>query len=362
MASPFVGGPERQMLGLALALPSSYRTTFLSFSERGLCRPFLDEVRRCGFEGIELQHNFPNVRRAAHEVAGQLRSLKTDVVCCSGYKPDVIGLMASRQCGVKAISVSHGWTGATLKVKAYETLDRLALRWMQAVVCVSEAQAVKVRRTGTPPDRVHVIRNAVSLHRFGKPDAKYRHEMEGFFGTPLRRIVCAAGRLSPEKGFAKLVEAAALVVKSDPKVGFIIFGEGPLRGQLTRLICEHKLQDKVVMPGFRGNLEAYLPHADVLALPSFTEGLPVIVLEALAARVPVVATAVGGVPEVVEESKSGYLVPPGDAAALARRLGDMLGDDSKRREMGGRGRQCVEEQFTFAAQSARYQKLFEESL
>src|SRR5689334_16002425 len=106
MASPFFGGPERQMLGLALALPREYRTTFLSFSERGLCRPLLDEVRRSGLEAIELSHNFPYIRRAAREVAGYLRSLKADVVCCSGYKPDLIGLLASRQAQVPVISVS----------------------------------------------------------------------------------------------------------------------------------------------------------------------------------------------------------------------------------------------------------------
>src|SRR5580765_5275819 len=137
MASPFIGGPERQMLGLAEALPREYRTTFLSFSERGLCRPFLDEARRCGFDALELKFNFPDVRRAASEVAGHLRRLRADIVCCSGYKPDIIGLLAGRQTGVPVVSVSHGWTAATMKVRFNETIDRLALRWMDAVVCVS---------------------------------------------------------------------------------------------------------------------------------------------------------------------------------------------------------------------------------
>jgi glycosyltransferase involved in cell wall biosynthesis len=283
--------------------------------------------------------------------------LRADVVCCSGYKPDLIGWWAARQAGVPVISVSHGWTGATFKVRCYETVDRWMLRWMDAIVCVSQAQATKVRRAGAPLERVHVIRNAVALDRFEAPDAQFRKEIEGFFPSPRSRLIGAAGRLSPEKGFEQLVEAATLMTAKDPRLGFVIFGEGPLRGELTQLIAKCHLQGNVILPGFRSNLEQYLPHFDVVALSSYTEGLPVIVLEALAASVPVVATAVGGVPEVIEDGVSGWLVPPGDAPALAGRLTDALSSDA--RAMGRRGRKRVEEQFTFAAQSVLYQQLFE---
>jgi glycosyltransferase involved in cell wall biosynthesis len=360
MASPFFGGPERQMLGLALALPRSYRVSFLSFSERGLCRPMLEQVRRHHFEGIELIHNFPQVRRAISEVVGQLRRLHADVVCCNGYKPDLIGWRACRQLGLPAISVSHGWTGASWKVRVYEALDRIALRWMDATVCVSEGQAVKVRRTGALPESIHVIRNAVSLEKFDHPDARFRQELQSYFPSPRSHIVGAAGRLSPEKGLDKLIEAAAVLSRKLPGIGFVIFGEGPLRHELTRLIARHRLREHVVLPGFRNNLEEYLPHFDVVALPSYTEGLPVIVLEAFAARVPVVGSAVGGVPEVIEDGVSGYLVPPGDSNVLAQRIEEVLGDDGRRLAMGQHGRRRVEDQFTFAAQSVQYQKLFEQ--
>ena len=360
MASPFFGGPERQMLGLALALPRNYVSIFLSFSERGLCRPLLDEVRRHGMEAIELHHNFPDVRRSACEVAMHLRRTGADVVCCSGYKPDLIGWRAARQVGIPVVSVSHGWTGVSLKVRLYEAANRLVLRWMDAIVCVSEGQAAKVRRTGAPSERIHVIRNAVALETFGVPQQRYRQELQGFFKTPPRRLVGAAGRLSPEKGLEKLIDAAALILPEAPDTGFVIFGEGPLRPNLTRQIAARGLQNRVVLPGFRDNLDQYLPHFDVVALSSYTEGLPVIVLEAFAARVPVVGTAVGGVPEVIEHGRSGFVVPPGDAPALARSILELLRDDERRRAMGQRGRQRVEEQFTFAAQAAQYQRLLQQ--
>ncbi|HYT92188.1 MAG TPA: glycosyltransferase [Gemmataceae bacterium] len=359
MASPFVGGPERQVLGLAQSLPEHYRSVFLSFSEGGRARPLLDEARRHGFEAIELQHNIGALRRAVAEVAAHLQRLRADVLCCSGYKPDLIGLLAARRVGVPVVSVSHGWTGATFKVRVNETLDRLVVRWMDRVVCVSEAQAVKVRRAGVASERVVVIRNAIGPDAFAAPDPSAREELHSFFPRPPQRLVGAAGRLSPEKGFGVLVEAATAVTRADRDVGFVLFGDGPLRETLARQIAQRGLAERFVLAGFRTDLGRFLPHCDLVALPSYTEGLPVIVLEAFAAGVPVVATAVGGTPEVIEEGQSGYLVPPGDAAALARRLSDLLGSDSERRAMGARGRQRVQEQFTFAAQARRYQELFE---
>src|SRR5256885_6207076 len=90
-ASPFFGGPERQMLGLAEHLSERYRSVFLSFPERGLARPFLDEARRRGFEAHALRNNVPRVRQAVHELVAHLRRLNADILCCHGYKPDVIG-------------------------------------------------------------------------------------------------------------------------------------------------------------------------------------------------------------------------------------------------------------------------------
>src|SRR5207244_3581755 len=118
------------------------------------------------------------------------------------------------------------------------------------------------------------------------------------------------------------------------------------------------LGDRVILAGFRGDLDQLLPALDLLVLPSFTEGLPNVVLEAFAARVPVVATAVGGTPEVITDGVSGYLVPAGDPAALARRILDVVRDDQGRRAMGRHGYERVQAEFTFEAQAQQYQKLF----
>src|SRR5205823_2245703 len=120
-----------------------------------------------------------------------------------------------------------------------------------------------------------------------------------------------------EKGFGVLVEAAAGALRGDPAAGVVLFGEGVLRSDLERRVRELGLAGRFVMPGFRTDLDTLFPAADVVALPSFTEGLPNVALEAGAAGVPVVATAVGGTPEVVADGETGFLVPPGEPGPFA---------------------------------------------
>jgi glycosyltransferase involved in cell wall biosynthesis len=358
-ASTFLGGPERQMLGLAQTLSAQYRTAFLLFAEGGRCRHFLEGIRRQGFEGEALANDTPWVRAVVRELAGRLGELGADVLCCHGYKANLLGRTAARRAGVPVVAVSRGWTGENLKVRLYERLDRFTLGWADRVVCVSEGQAGKVRRAGVPPERVRVIRNAIRADRFAEPKPRYRELLQGLFSTPRDLIVGAAGRLSPEKGFAVLVRAAVQVCRQLPDVGFVLFGDGTLRERLQADIALAGLGSQFVLAGMRGDLDAFMPYMDLVVLPSFTEGLPNVALEAMAAAVPVVATAVGGTPEVVENGVTGCLVPAGDVDALAAGIKRVL-TSSERQAMGQRGRERVLRHFTFEAQASQYERLFSE--
>jgi glycosyltransferase involved in cell wall biosynthesis len=141
-------------------------------------------------------------------------------------------------------------------------------------------------------------------------------------------------------------------------VGFVLFGEGRLRAELNRQIAEAGLSDRFILAGFHRDLDSLLPGLDVLIQSSFTEGLPNILLEALAAEVPVVATAVGGTPELVEQGVNGLLVPAGEPSALAKGIEEMLSSESRRQTMGRRGRDRVGALFTFEAQASQYLRLF----
>lgn len=360
-ASTFFGGPERQMLGLAQSLThTQVESAFLSFAEKGRCRSFLGRVCQAGFEAVALEHDTPWLRAEARDLTDHLARLQPDVLFCHGYKANLLGRVAARRRAIPAVSVSRGWTHENWKVRLYEALDRRHLRWMDRVVAVSEGQAEKVRRCGGRPERVRVIHNAVDPERFADPDPSYRVKLRRFFRQPFTRIVGAAGRLSPEKGFDVLIDAAARVVNAEESVGFLLFGEGPCKADLVKRINAAGLSRFFVLSGFRADLDRFFPFLDLLVLPSYTEGLPNVVLEAFAGGVPVVATAVGGTPEVVEDKVSGYLIPPGDPDALAARILDALSSEDNLRDMGLRGRQCVLEHFTFERQAKHYLELLDE--
>lgn len=359
-ASTFYGGPERQMCGLARSLPPKYRSVFCSFAEKGACRHFLEEAQRQGLEAFALRHDTPFLRAAARELEEHLKRLGASVLCCHTYKADLVGRVAARRRGIPVVAVSRGWTAASWKLRLYEALDRVALRWMDRVVCVSAGQAARVRAAGVPDERVAVIRNAVFPDRFARPDATYQDRLRAYFLRPPSTIIAAAGRLSPEKGFQLLIPAARKLLQDDPSLGFILFGEGPLGKKLAREITSAGLEGQFILGGFRADLDFFLPFCDLLVLPSYREGLPNVILEAFAAGVPVVATAVGGTPEIVEEGVNGYLVPAGDSSLLGRRIGDLLCSEAARKAMGARGRQTVERNFSFEAHSRRYQQLFQE--
>jgi len=359
--SPFVGGPERQMLGLAQHLPAEIETRFLLFGDKGRSQAMQAETTRLGFDCMTLAHDAPQFRKTIDEIAATLMGLGADLLICHGYKADILGWRAARRARVKVIAVSHGWTAATWKVRVNETFDRFALRRLDRVVCVSAGQGEKVLRAGVSPGKILIIRNAIDPAPTPL-NAEALAELRQRFVEPKRWLIGGAGRFSPEKGYEQMVAAAALVRKTHPQAGFILFGQGPLQPDLERAIAENGLEGHFLLGGFRTDLASLWPGFDVAVLPSYTEGLPVMALEALVAGVPVVATAVGGTPEVIRDGVDGFLVPPREPAALADRVGRLLDDDDARRALGLAGQQRVLTDFTFAAQAEAFNLLFEELL
>jgi len=355
-SSRFFGGPERQMLGLADALRGRAETQFLSFAEGGRCGAFLAECHRRGHDADFLNFDTPRLAAAARELRGRLDG--ADVLLCHGYKADLLGQNAARRLGLPVVAVSRGWTGETWRVRFYEAIDRRMLRGMDLVVCVSEAQAVKVRAAGVPAAKVVVIRNAARPMAFPPPSDAGRSRLSAHAASPGDLLVVTAARLSPDKGIHVLIDAARRVVDRVPGARFIVFGEGAERERLERQIAECGLEEAVRLAGFSPGLDQLWPNADLMVLPSFTEGLPNVILEASAAGVPVVATAVGGTPEAVDPGQTGLLVPPGDPLALAGAVVELLIDPLRRRKLGLAGRRFVREGFTFGVQATQYLAMF----
>jgi glycosyltransferase involved in cell wall biosynthesis len=179
------------------------------------------------------------------------------------------------------------------------------------------------------------------------------------FGLPSDAVVViSAGRLSPEKNFSGFIAAAAPVISGRDRVYFVVLGEGVMRKELEQQIARAGLRERFLLPGFSSDVPALLAEADIFISSSHTEGLPVAVLEGAGAGLPVVATAVGGTPEVIRDGYNGLLVPPGDVAALRRSIERLLDNPEEARSMGRRGAALVLECFDFDQHARKLEALY----
>lgn len=361
-SSRFFGGPERQMLGLAVALRPDVETSFASFSEGGRSGEFLNHVRQAGFQSVSLAHDTPKLLAARREVIRLIQTQSIHVLLCHGYKAGIVGWFAARKAGIPAIAVSRGWTGEDWKVRMYERADRLMLRRMDRVVCVSHGQAAKVRKLGVPAERIEVIHNAIDCDRFTTPDPLYRKQLLDFFPDAEREhiqfVAGAAGRLSPEKGFDILIEAAQPLLLNDPRMGFVLFGEGGMRKTLQDQINQAGIDNRFRLAGHTGSLDQFMPCLDLFVQSSHTEGLPNVLLEATAAGVPIVATNVGGTPEVVQPGARCQLLEPGDSEQLSECISNIKASKKDPASILHQTERLSDE-FSFSKQRDRYFSLFQ---
>lgn len=366
IASAFFSGPDRQILELARALRqngSGIQTVIASFSEGGQAFHFLDEAREAGFETYELQNDMPHLRKAAGELAQFVRNNEISAVFLHGHKPRMVAYLAAKRAGVPMIGVSRGWTSENLKIKLYNRIDKWLHRRMDHIVSVSQGQADKIIQSGTPKERVTVIHNAIRTERFGlAPNPKYLETLRSYFNTAPRFLLGAAGRFSPEKGYDVLLEAMSELVKTGISAGLVLFGEGSQEENLRQQIETLGLSEQVALPGFTSELDRFMPFFDVFVQSSHSEGLPNVLLEAMATHTAVVATDVGGTRELVLDAQCGLLVPAAAAKPLAEAIRRMLEDEPLRKTFEHNARKRVEEHFHFESQAQSYIELLKNVL
>lgn len=224
------------------------------------------------------------------------------------------------------------------------TLSRWKYRQVDCFVCASEAIRRMVVADGIPEERTVTVHEGIDLGRVEAAPPARLHE--DFWLPHDAPIVGNVAALVPHKGQRYLIDAAALVVRQVPDARFVIAGEGDLRPALERQIKEHRLEKHVLLAGFRPDVLSVHKSFDIFALTSTTEGLGTSLLDAMASGKPIVATTAGGIPEVVQDGKTGLLVPPKDPEALATALVSLLKDPERRRRLGEAGLARVRERFS----------------
>jgi len=224
------------------------------------------------------------------------------------------------------------------------SFSRWKHRQVDCFIAASEAIRRMLVADGIPPNRVVTVHEGIDVELVQGAPAVNVHEV--CFLPHRAPLVGNVAALVPHKGQRHLVEAARLVVRELPDARFVILGEGELREQLERQVRDYHLEKHVVLPGFRTDVLGCIKGFDVFAMSSVTEGLGTSLLDAMACSRAIVATRAGGIPEIVDDGRTGVLVEPRDHAAMARAILRLLKDDELRRRMGEAGLARVSERFT----------------
>lgn len=324
--------------------------------------PFTDLVRQEGFavHAVDVSRTFKlgGVRR----LAALLRARDVDVLHThAALASNVLGRVAGRLARVAVVSHMHienHFRPNRLARAVHSFLDNTTARTAARVIAVSGDTRGALVAQGYRPDAIQVIHNGIDVEReAAKRGAGLRAELGVGAGVPL---VGEIARLCDVKGQRELIEAAAAV----PDVHVVLVGDdlelgGAFRDRLEEQARRAGVAGRVHFLGHRDDAGAILDQLDVFALPSWIEGLPVTVLEAMAHAKPVVATPVGGTPEVVLDGETGILVPPRDPAALAAALGRLVADPGLRARLGRAGRSRVEQEFSETAMTSRVLEVYD---
>ena len=275
------------------------------------------EARRQGLKVIPFRmKNGPNWV-GAFKLLCFARREGVELIHSHGYKGNILfGLMPRALRRLPLVATLHGYTsnGRLGRMLVYEWLDRLSLRRLERVVLVNPlmAQLPALRRL----PNTAVIANGIN------PAVAAGVELDTSILAFLHRAptVVAVGRLSPEKGFDLLLRSVAVLRAEGRPLQVLLLGDGGLRDSLLTLGKELALEDSLLLPGYVRNVSAYLPHCSLLAMPSLTEGLPMALLEAMTAGVPVAASSVGGIPAALADGRAGLLVAPGNVEQLSQAI------------------------------------------
>jgi len=352
-----VGGAQIHVRDLALAVRAKGYSPTVITSGNG---SYVEDLRACGIPVVLLRHLTRPIRplqdlRALRELLSVLKNLGPDLLTAHGSKVGVMGRVASRTLRLPLVATVHGWASVpgtpAAQALVSRPLERLLGSLANKVITVSDFD----RRFGlesrlVPADRVVTVHN-------GMPDIPAT-----LFADPSRcppRMVMVA-RFEPQKDHKTLIRALGGLRHLRWELDLI--GDGRLRGEVETLVQQLEIRDRVRFHGQRRDVADLLAQAQVSLLISNWEGFPLSILESMRARLPVIATSVGGVDEAVTDQKTGYLVPRGDPGLLRERIAQLLTSPELRASMGMAGRQRYEQHFTLEHMVAKTLAVYQEAL
>ena len=352
-----VGGAEWHVVNLALALAEQGHRITLACTVKGVLAHLAEQA---GISVRPLMHRLVKRRlsfKYAWKLAKLVRQSQFDLVHAHMYASALASAYALLGTSIPLVITEH--SQANWRSHFALRCSRWSYSQARHIIAVSrEIQRRLIEQEGVPSDRISVIMNALppasELHTGIQPDLP----------AALRDgpLVGVAARLQPEKGVAYFLQATAHVLQFLPHVHFLVMGDGPQMKELKAHVEEPGVQEHVHFLGFRLDTRAIIGLLDVLIVPSLSEGTPLVTLEAMTAGVPVVASAVGGIPEQVRHQHEGILVPPGDALALSEAILHLLQNPTRMQQLGEAGRRRALSRFSFTTMVEKTENVYRATL
>lgn len=363
LSSYDVFGPEKTVLNECLALSRvGWDTEIVNFWDDE-DTPFAAKARARGvtYSCIASGRKFDPAGILA--LRRRIRALGRPLVHSHGYKADLYSLLAARLAGVPLVTTVHGWTSENFKVRLYEKLQAGSWRFFDRVFCVSESYRRVARGAGVAEQKLILVPNGIMASYHVANAAQARAAARQRLDLADEHVAVAIiGRLGIEKGHAYFLRSAADVLRRHPQTRFLVIGEGAERGNIESLAEQLDILPYVQMLGHQDDMPEIYPAIDVLAIASLREGLPNVLLEAMLHSIPAVATAVGGIPDVICDGDDGLLAPPQDIARYSEQLARIVGDPMLRRAMGDRARQKIVQDYLFEQRIENVERLYNDTL
>ena len=362
------GGVEEHAFLLASQLPHYGFQPILIYNDNSALAPLterLDALRIPRINHDVTRGGFWSQTTSARALAKILKQVGADILHIQliSYYGGRVPLLAGRWADMPMVVTHHIAPDSPLSQIEQFGRQPFLDEVLRFISVSEENRKLQLLNMGLPPERTVCIHNGIVPSPVVPDKSLARSVFLNELGINIDApLIGAIGRIVTQKGFEYLIRAMPQILSRTPDAQVVFIGEGELMAELNDLAVELRVADRIHWMGFRSDAQMLQPGLDVLAMPSLYEGLPLALLESMAAEIPVVAHAVSGIPEAVTDGQEGYLVPLGDLGALAERISDLLNNPVLAHEMGRRARQRVLQQFTLDGMAQKTAALYEDIL
>ncbi len=349
------GGTEKWLVKLIKHWDNTrFEASVISFKD-GVLR---SELLNLGIEPIIVEKPKGHHLRFIRKLYTEFKRLKPDIIHCRNSEPVIIyGGIACKIAHLPLVVSIHGHNHFIKRKPVEFRIICWILNRSSKIIAVSKSIKESLINQGKiHPDKIDVIHNGIDIKQIKYTQKDNKKREFNLNGSEI--ILGCVGNLRSVKGHRYLIQSMPMILKSAPDVRLMMVGDGPLRNELETLAGELKVKDKITFLGYRSDIYEIMPIFDIFILPSLSEGLCNAVIEAMAAKLPVIATNTGGNPELVEDGKTGILIPPRSPENIANAVLELVNDANKRNDMGESGFNKVKNEFQLNRTIKKYEDAY----